>query len=339
MSTDPRNSMLRIQDPQGTDLATIDLVTGDVSVPCPDDLDIAASTFWRAIELMLAIKNSGGPFRDLIVRGETGTVDARAGDIVFQGGGPAGRHPGQCIVVPTGRSLAAFQHREAPPPTLHWRREGPGEGYELVLHPCGSDGETPCFAIGDTREQCIANAWARLDAMTSGTSKGADAHAPQRRESCPLPSGPIAPSTAPIAKVVERTKEGLAILERDCRVASAATPDAEFRLAIEMRRSDDTRKLIGGFDFVAFVADIKAIIAADEDPDYIDDPEDPDYASALCDVLEPWIASKLTNTSIDWKRLGQNLRAACRVEGLSEEQSKVALAGALYSAIGGLNRG
>lgn len=93
------NSLLRLQDSNNNDIATIDLETGAVVILRKDQLNEAAWAFWDAISTIgLCIRNQHSMplFKDMILRaGKPGNP----GDVILIAGAGSALHKGGSISV------------------------------------------------------------------------------------------------------------------------------------------------------------------------------------------------------------------------------------------------
>ncbi len=87
-------SAIRIQNPEGKDLVTIDLNDGTVDVKDPTKLTEAAHAFWDAVH---TIRNTYRGYNDLIIRGATDKEPVD--DVILRpGNGGSGGKGGDIIV-------------------------------------------------------------------------------------------------------------------------------------------------------------------------------------------------------------------------------------------------
>ena len=77
-----------------------------------------------------------------------------------------------------------------------------------------------------------------------------------------LPPGPIPSSPDPLSEIQERVLAGITHFEIAARMAQMNTSDGNLKLAIVSKRADGSGNVGATFEFVAFVADIKALLTA-----------------------------------------------------------------------------
>jgi len=98
-SEPPRASMLRLCDPEGRELAAINLQTGQVHLAEPVLVDEAAELFWNAIVAAWKHGLSKPVFRDFCFLGGAKSEQTRGGDVVFRAGASWGPSRGGDVIV------------------------------------------------------------------------------------------------------------------------------------------------------------------------------------------------------------------------------------------------